>query len=74
MSTKARRRIWAQWETARDEGEREGTGPNGAKHEGLWLTPPGHGRPRKRGRGEERSAMVEIQTVRTMKGRRKKWC
>ena len=28
--------------TARDEGERGGTGPNGAKHGGRWLTPPGH--------------------------------
>ena len=43
--------------------ERGGTGPNGAKHGGRWLTPPGHGRPRGRvdeGRGEERSAKAEM--------------
>ena len=45
------------------ERERERKGPNGAKHGGRWLTPPGHGRPRGRGdegRGEERSAKAEI--------------
>ena len=49
-----------QRKTARDDGERGGMGPNGAKHGGWWLTPPGHEGEQQRnaGKGNEPDRQV----------------
>ena len=50
VNMKAKEEDLATKENSKRRGERGGAGPNGDKHGGWWLTPPGHVRS---GRGRD---------------------
>ena len=61
--------IWAQRKTARNEGERGGTGPNGAKHGSRWLTFQATSDP---GEGEMAEGIEEKEEIREDGKKRKR--